>query len=118
MLEPTELVLVPPGVSFTLGGMMAFAIHYVLRLVSRRDINYNGHKHDQMCSRRGERQTFWDIRNAGYEHQLPTMRQMVLLTWMTNISRKRLDPKVKNTKHDDVIKWNKSALLALCKGNP
>ena len=63
-----------------------------------RHMNYNGHKNDQMCFKRGEPQTFWDIRNAGYEHQLPVIRHIVLLTcnWMTNISRKRFNPKVEN----------------------
>ena len=97
--------------------------HYVMRLASMRDMNYNGHKNDQMCSKRGEHQTFWDIRNAGYEHQLPAMRQMVLLTGMTNISRKRFGPKVENTKYDDVIKrkifrryW--PSVWRIHKGNP
>ena len=55
-------------------------------------MNYYGHKNDQMCSKRGERQTFWDILNAGYEYQLPVMRQMALFISMTNISRKRFGP--------------------------
>ena len=87
------------------------------------DMNYNEHKNDQMFSNRGEHQTFWDIRNAGYEHQLPVTKQMVLLTWMSNISRNRLGPKVENTKDDDVIKWKKlprylPSVRGIHKGNP
>ena len=70
-----------------------------------RNMKYYGHENDQMCSKRGERQTFWDILNAGYEYQLPVMRQMALFIWMTNISRKRFGPQVENTKQNDVIKW-------------
>ena len=74
-------------------------------LVSMRSMNYYGHKNDQMCFKRGERQTFWDIFNAGYEYQLPVMRQMALFISMTNISRKRFGPQGENTKQNDVIKW-------------
>ena len=70
-----------------------------------RNMNYYGHKNDQMCSKRGEHQTFWDILNAGYEYQLPVMRQMALFIWMTNISLKHFGPQVENTKQNDVIKW-------------
>ena len=76
-----------------------------------------------MCSKCEEHQTFWDIRNAGYEHQLPVIRQMVLFTWVTNISRKRFGPKLENTKHDDVIKWKKilrywPSVRGIHKGSP
>ena len=66
-------------------------------LLSVRAMNYYGHKNDQMCSKRGERQTFWDILNAGYENQLPVMRQMALFISMTNISRKRFGPQGENS---------------------
>ena len=78
---------------------------YVLRLVSMRNMNSNGHKHNQMSPKRGERQTFWDILNAGYEHQLPARRQMALFIWMTNISRKHFGSRVENKKHNEIIKW-------------
>ena len=88
-----------------------------------RAMNYYGHKNDQICSKRGERQTFWDILNAGYEYQLPVMRQMALFISMTNISRKRFGPQGENTKQNDVIKWkhfprNGSSVRGIHKGNP
>ena len=88
-----------------------------------RSMNYYGRKNDQMCSKRGERETLWNILNAGYEYQLPVMRQMALFISMTNISRKRFDPQGENTKQNDVIKWkhfprNGSSVRGIHKGNP
>ena len=88
-----------------------------------RNMNYYGHKNDKMCSKRGERQTFWDILNAGYEYQLPVMRQMALFIWMTNISRKSFGPQVESTKQNDVIKWKHfprywPSVRGFHKGNP
>ena len=88
-----------------------------------RAMNYYGHKNDQTCSKRGERQTFWDILNAGYEYQLPVMRQMALFISMTNISRKCFGHQGENTKQNDVIKWkhlprNGSSVGGIHKGNP
>ena len=129
MLEPTELVLAPSGISFVLGGRFAFAFDRISRIMlwawyqwEAWTITDNGHKNDQMCSKRGERQTFWDILNAGYEYQLPVMRQMALFISMTNISRKRFGPQGENTKQNDVIKWkhfprNESSVRGIHKGN-
>ena len=88
-----------------------------------RNMNYNGHKNNQMRSKRGERQTFWDILNAGYEHQLLAKRQMALFIWMTNISRKRFGSRVENKKHNEVIKWKHFPcywpfVRGIHKGNP
>ena len=121
MFEPTELVLVPSGISFILGGRVAFAFHWNSRIMlwdwyQRETWNITDTKTTKCVP------SVESVRHFG-TYQFPALRQMALFIWMTNISRKRFGPQVENTKHNDVIKWKHFPrhwpfVRGIHKGNP